>query len=107
MVKFGKLEAVPIREGWPREDSEFTPWLAGEENLASLAQEIGMELELVETESHVGTFRTDILARRAGTDETVVIENQFGKTDHSHLGQLLTYAAGAGSEGGGAKTVVW
>ena len=107
MVKFGKLEAVPIREGWPHEDSEFTPWLAGEENLASLAQEIAMELELVETESHVGTFRTDILARRAGTDETVVIENQFGKTDHSHLGQLLTYAAGAGTEGAGAKTVVW
>jgi hypothetical protein len=107
MVKFGKLEAVPIREGWPREDSEFTPWLAAEENLSSLAQEIGMELELVETESAVGTFRTDILARRSGSDETVVIENQFGKTDHSHLGQLLTYAAGVGTEGGGAKMVVW
>jgi hypothetical protein len=103
MAKFGKLEAVPIRKGWPREDCQFTPWLAEEENLASLGQEIGIEPELVATESPVGFYRTDILARRAGTDEIVVIENQFGKTDHSHLGQLLTYAAGAGTEGSGRR----
>jgi hypothetical protein len=107
MVTFGKLETVPIREGWPREDTEFTPWLATDDNLSSLGEEIGFDLELVETESGVGQYRVDILAKRVGTDETVVIENQFGKTDHSHLGQLLTYAAGVGAEGTGAKTIVW
>lgn len=107
MVRFGKLETVPIREGWPREDTEFTPWLATDENLSSLGEEIGFGLELVETESGVGPYRADILAKRIGTDETVVIESQFGKTDHSHLGQLLTDAAGVGADGAGAKTIVW
>jgi hypothetical protein len=60
----------------------------------------------VATESPVGFYRTDILARSAATDEIIVIENQFGKTDHFHLGQLLTYAAGAGTEGSGAKAPV-
>jgi Domain of unknown function (DUF4268) len=107
MATFGKLAAVPIREGWPREDTEFTPWLATEDNLSLLSDEIGFSLELVETESGVGQYRADIVAKRVGTDETVVIENQFGKTDHSHLGQLLTYAAGVGAEGTGARTIVW
>lgn len=107
MPVFGRLEAVEIRSGWPREDFDFTPWLAKPENLALLGVEIKMDLELVETESFVGQFRADILAKRAGTDETVIIENQYGNTDHSHLGQLLTYAAGLGSGGAGAKTIVW
>jgi len=98
---------VEIRQGWPREDQDFTPWLASDENLSLLAAEIGIDLEFVETESVVGQYRADILAKRAGTDEIVVIENQFGWTDHTHLGQLLTYAAGAGADGGGARTVVW
>jgi hypothetical protein len=61
----------------------------------------------VETESVVGQYRADILAKRSGTDDKVVIENQFGWTDHDHLGKLLTYAAGVGADGGGAKTIVW
>ncbi len=66
-----------------------------------------MELELIEIESGVGPFRADILAKRAGSDERVVIENQFGSTDHTHLGQLLTYASGVGADGAGARTIVW
>ena len=107
MSLLGKLETVAVREAWPGEASSFTPWLAKEENLSSLGDEIGISLELVETECAVGQYRADILAKRVGSEETVVIENQFGKTDHNHLGQLLTYAAGVGSEGSGAKTVVW
>lgn len=106
MAVFGRLETVQIREGWPREDQDFTPWLATE-GLALLGSEIGMELERVETESVVGSYRADILAKEAGTGEFVVIENQFGRTDHTHLGQLLTYAAGVGADGSGAKTIVW
>ncbi|CAN5766810.1 DUF4268 domain-containing protein [soil metagenome] len=107
MPTFGKLELVAIRDGWPREDTGFTRWLAEENNLSALADEIGIPLELVETESSVGSYRLDILARRTGSEESVVIENQFGATDHGHLGQLLTYASGTGSDGTGARTIVW
>src|SRR5262245_25285232 len=33
----------------------------------------------------------------------VVIENQFGPTDHTHLGQIMTYLAGQD----GRTTVIW
>lgn len=107
MAMLGKLEMVAVREAWPNEASNFTPWLAEDENLFLLGDEIGIPLELIKTEYTVGPFSADIVAKRSDSDEIVVIENQFGRTDHNHLGQLLTYAAGAGSEGSGAKTVVW
>jgi hypothetical protein len=56
----------------------------------------------VRTEVPVGSFYIDILAK----DEqgaAVVIENQFGPTDHTHLGQIMTYLAGQE----GHVTVVW
>jgi Domain of unknown function (DUF4268) len=108
MAILGKLEVVAVREAWPGEASDFTPWLSNEDNLSSLGEELGLgSLELVEIESGVGPYRADILAKHVGSQETVVIENQFGKTDHGHLGQLLTYAAGVGADGSGAKAVVW
>ncbi len=106
-MDLGILEKVRIREVWPGEARDFTPWLASETNLALLGTAIGIDLELDSTEVYVGSYRLDILARDAG-GAAVVIENQFGATDHSHLGQLLTYAAGVNSEGkAGAKAVVW
>ncbi len=65
-----------------------------------------MELSLSAVESRVGPFRADIVAKRTDCDETVIIENQFGYTDHDHLGKLLTYTAGLGASGG-AKTAIW
>jgi hypothetical protein len=106
MAEFGKLEKVDVRKGWETEPAHFTPWLAKEENLRALGEVIDMDLEAIETESSVGSYRLDLLAREEGTNDAVVIENQFGTTDHSHLGQLLTYASGVG-EGAGAKTVIW
>lgn len=52
-----------------------------------------------------GSFRADILARAIDSeaDHRVIIENQFGRTNHVHLGQILTYLAGIED----AKTVVW
>jgi hypothetical protein len=34
----GRLVAVPIKERWPKEDKDFTPWLADAENLPLLSQ---------------------------------------------------------------------
>ena len=61
-----------------------------------------MELELIATEAQVGPFRLDIRAQDVNIKSEIIIENQFGHTDHSHLGQLLTYASGFD-----AGVVVW
>ena len=66
-----------------------------------LADEIGLDLEVEGTEVYIGSYKADIVA----TDEEqrkVIIENQLSKTDHKHLGQLVTYASGIG-----AKIVIW
>lgn len=96
-----RLERVNLRTAWKHEAGEFTPWLAQDENLQLLADALGLpELELVATEHPVGDFKVDILC----TDDMgeVIIENQLERTNHTHLGQILTYAAGVG-----AKKVVW
>lgn len=98
----GKLERVELRDIWATEDRDFTPWLAQESNLELLAETIGMELELEAQEKDVGPFRADILCKSMDDDSWVLIENQIEKTDHRHLGQLLTYAAGLQ-----AVTIVW
>jgi len=98
-----KLERVDLRVIWADEARDFTPWLATEEGLGLVGDEIGCRLELIKREAQVGTFSADILANVVGEeDHKVVIENQFGKTDHDHLGKIITYAAGLG-----AKSVVW
>lgn len=88
----GNVENVPIKQVFPTEHNHFTPWLA--ENLDHLSERIGLDLELVGIEVPVGPFKVDLVATVAGTDDLVVVENQFGQTDHDHLGKLLTYAAG-------------
>ncbi|MEQ1756709.1 MAG: DUF4268 domain-containing protein [Vicinamibacterales bacterium] len=98
----GRLERVELRDIWISEASDFTPWLARPENLAVLAETLAMDLELEAQERAVGPFRADILCKEIGTDRWVLIENQLERTDHSHLGQLLTYASGLE-----AVTIVW
>ena len=98
----GKLEKIELRDIWSSESSHFTPWLAREENLLTLGETLGLELELEAQEKAVGPFRADILCKDIGTNAWVLIENQLERTDHSHLGQLLTYASGLE-----AVTIVW
>lgn len=100
MADFGILKKVDIKEIWKNEASEFTVWLCN--NLSTLGDVLEMELELEKREADVGELSLDILARDIGRNRLVVIENQFGRTDHKHLGQLLTYAAGYDS-----SAVVW
>ena len=91
----GRLEKVDLRKAWGTEDGDFTPWLAQEENIALLGDAIGIDLEVEAQEMRVGSFRADIVCRdKNSTDEHwIVIENQLYRTDHTHLGQLITYAA--------------
>jgi hypothetical protein len=92
-MEIGHLEQVNPRELWAHEDGDFTPWLAREENLALIGKTIGhRSLTLVAKERPVGLFRADILAKDTFTNDLIVIENQLERSDHSHLGQLLTYA---------------
>lgn len=98
----GRLEPVDLREIWVSESGDFTPWLVKEDNLTLLGDTIGIELELEAQEKNVGPFRADILCKDTATNGWVIIENQLECTDHNHLGQLLTYAAGLK-----AATVVW
>ena len=101
-TNLGQLDQVDLRDVWESESSQFTPWLAEEENLAILGTTLGIELELEAQEKTVGPFRADILCKDTGTGSWVLIENQLERTDHGHLGQLLTYASGLE-----AVTVVW
>ncbi len=103
MKQLGKIEKVDLRSYWQNEATDFTPWLASEENISLLADALGLnELEVKAQEEHVGPFRADILCVEPGTDKVVLIENQLEKTDHNHLGQIMTYAAGLD-----AVTIIW
>lgn len=102
MTELGRLEKVDLRNAWATEAGDFTPWLAGEENIRLLSETVGLELEVQATEKEVGSFRADILCKDVATDQWVLIENQLEGTDHTHLGQLLTYAAGLD-----AVTIIW
>ena len=102
MPKLDRLQPVELREIWQDEAGDFTPWLAEEENLDLLSETLGLELELEGQEINVGDFRADILCRNAVDGSRVLIENQLEGTDHSHLGQTLTYSAGLD-----IHTVIW
>ncbi len=102
-MNLGRLEKITdLRDVWKTEAQDFTPWLATEGNLALLGDTVGLDLECEAVEKDVGPFRADILCRETGSNSLVLIENQVERTDHIHLGQLLTYAAGLNT-----VTIVW
>ena len=102
IVPLGRLEPVSLRTAWPDEAQNFTPWLSEDANLALLGEILGLQLELEAVEKSVESFAADILAKEINSDRWVLIENQICPTDHKHLGQLLTYAAGLD-----ARTIIW
>ena len=93
-MSLGKLKEVDLRTAWKNEERDFTSWLAQEENLNLLSEEIGVGIKLLNTEANVGTFSVDILAEEENTGRKIIIENQLEMTDHDHLGKLITYASG-------------
>ena len=100
--QLGRLERVELRDIWISEATSFTPWLARPENISILSETLNIDLELEAQERAVGPFRADLLCKDIGTDRWVLIENQLERTDHTHLGQLLTYASGLE-----AVTIIW
>ncbi len=104
MAKLGKIENVNPRDVWKDEARDFTPWVASDIGLALLGETLGLELELVTTESRKGKYKCDVVARVVEDEEEriVVIENQLEQTDHPHLGKIVTYASGHN-----AVTAVW
>jgi Domain of unknown function (DUF4268) len=96
----GRLEPVDPRSIWPHEALNFTPWLA--QNADRLAEALGIELEFEGTERAVGGYSLDVIGKDQTNGVVLIVENQLGDSDHGHLGQLLTYAAGTA-----ASTIVW
>lgn len=98
--EFGRLHEVPIRDAWTDEARHFTPWLL--ENADRLGEVFNMGLALHQAEFAVGEFSLDLIGVDLATGEHVIVENQLERSDHKHLGQLLTYAAGVD-----ASVVIW
>ncbi len=95
-----RLTTVAVRSIWKHEAHDFTLWLL--ENADVLGDALGMDLELTEAERRVGGFALDLIGTDLATNTVVIVENQLEQTDHSHLGQLLTYAGGTDP-----STIVW
>ncbi len=98
-MSIARLTSVPLREVWPHEAHDFTYWLA--ENLDYLEEVTGLTLSLIEREATTGDLVVDILAED-NNGNLVVIENQLERTDHDHLGKLITYMSSHE-----AKTAIW
>lgn len=84
----GKLVRVPLREVWLHEARDFTTWL--ERNPDALSELLDFPLDNIERERRAGSFSVDLVAEDQAGD-TVVIENQLERSDHDHLGKLITY----------------
>jgi len=99
MSGIGKLERVDLRAMWRREAADFTTWLA--KNIDYLSEAVNFDITVIKVEENVGPYRVDIYGEDTDGNK-VIIENQLEKTDHGHLGQLLTYLVNLE-----AKTAIW
>lgn len=97
--QIGKIEIVPVREAFKHEALDFTTWL--ELNIDALADRLGLELSVLEREKTVGSFSVDLVCED-DTRRLVIIENQLERTNHDHLGKILTYLINLE-----AKVAVW
>ena len=95
----GRLRRVSLRDVWPHEARDFTPWLA--ENIDVLNSAIDLSLSIVEREQAAGDFSVDLVAEDESGDP-VIIENQLERSNHDHLGKLITYLTQIS-----AKAAIW
>ncbi len=99
MADVGKLRRLDIREVWQHEARDFSTWL--EENIDVLSDVLGTSLTVLQREEPAGAFKVDIIAQDE-VGNRVIIENQLEKTDHDHLGKLVTYFTNLD-----AKKAIW
>jgi len=99
-IELGRLKQVDPRGVWPHEAHDFTPWLL--ENADRLSEALEIDIEFDAAEHAVGGYSLDLVGKDITNDAVLIVENQLEQTDHSHLGQVLTYAAGTL-----ASTIVW
>lgn len=95
----GRLERVPLREVWKHEAYDFTSWL--QQNVDVLNEAMDLNIVSLERERAAGSFSIDLV----GEDDfggTIIIENQLEKSNHDHLGKVITYLTAMG-----ARTAVW
>ena len=101
-IHLGRLKKVELRDFFKDEARDFTPWLAEENNLELLGETLGLDIELEDTEVRIGKFSADIVGLDRSSNRTIIIENQLEKTNHDHLGKIITY--GGGKDAG---IVIW
>lgn len=93
----GKLQRVPLREVWKHEAYDFTQWL--QDNIDILNDSLDLNLVSADREQAAGSFSIDLVAEdENGT--TYVIENQLERSNHDHLGKLITYLTARSARGG-------
>lgn len=99
MHKVEKIKKLPLRSVWRNEAHDFTPWLCA--NMDYLSEQIGLNIINASSESPTDNFRVDIRAELEN-NANVVIENQFGPSNHDHLGKIITYRTAFN-----AKVAIW
>lgn len=102
MSELSKITKINPRDVWRHEAYDFTTWLAADDNISHLSEELQIQVENPRIESAAGRFFVDIVAEVADDGGTVIIENQLETTNHRHLGQLITYASALD-----AKFILW
>jgi len=95
----GKIERIPLREIWKHEAYDFTTWL--QENIDVLNDVLDLSLSSAEREQPAGRLSVDLVAEDEGGNP-VIIENQLEKSNHDHLGKIITYLTAIE-----AKTAIW
>jgi len=98
-TKIGKIEKLPLRELWKKEDKDFTKWL--EENIGCLNEVLDFDIAIESREEKVGPFKVDLYGEDSSGNK-VIIENQLEKTNHDHLGKIITYLTNLG-----ANIAIW
>jgi len=101
-AKLSRIKKIDLRKAWNHEALDFTKWLAEDENLQLLSEEVQIDMHALQTEATVGRYNLDILAEEDNTGHKIIIENQLEPTNHDHLGKVITYASGVD-----AQTIIW
>lgn len=99
MSTISKIETISLRKHFKSESGDFTPWLA--DNLDYVSETIHRKLVNPLTEQTSENFRVDIQSELED-GSAVVIENQFGDSNHDHLGKIITYRTAFD-----AKVAIW